>query len=91
MFNGHVTLTGQEGAIVWGYHTAAVCGAWTVARSPQGAWTLQAAITRADAYRLRQGPLTFLAPRRGGSFTWPVLAVTVGAGTLSAALGPPAS
>jgi hypothetical protein len=91
MFQGDVTLHGQEATVVWGYHTAAVCVSWTAQRTPQGTWTLQAQLKRADAYQLRQPALKFTAPRIGGFFCFPVLSVTLGAGTLAATLGPPES
>jgi len=91
MFQGTVTLRGQEATVVWGYHTAAVCTSWTAARTEQGAWTLQATVQKADPFQLRQRPLKFTAPRVGGFFCWPIVAVTLGAGTLSASLGPPES
>ena len=91
MFQGTVTLRGQEATVVWGYHTAAVIKSWTAARTEQGRWTLQATVQRADPFQLRQQPLKFTAPRVGGFFCWPIVAVTLGAGTLSASLGPPES
>jgi len=91
MFEGTVTLRGQEATVVWGYHTAAVCTSWTAARTPQGQWTLQATLKRADPFQLRQQPLKFTAPRKGGFFCWPVVSATLGAGTLAAGLGPPES
>jgi hypothetical protein len=96
VFVGPVALRGAEATIVWGYHTAAVCSAWTVERSAaprSGAgpptWTLRATLARADPFKLRQAPLKFTAPRRGGFFCWPILSVTVGAASLTAHLGPP--
>jgi hypothetical protein len=91
MFEGPVTLRGQEATVVWGFRTAAVVTSWTAARTPQGQWTLQAIVSRADPYQLRQRPLKFTAPRIGGYFCWPIVAVSLGAGTLSASLGPPES
>ena len=91
MFEGTVTLRGQEATVVWGYHTAAVCRSWTASRTPQGTWSLQAAVQRADAFQLRQRDLKFTAPRKGGFFCWPILGVTLGATTLAAQLGPPES
>jgi hypothetical protein len=91
MFQGNVTVRGQEGTIVWGYHTAAVCRSWTATRTPQGTWTMQATLQRADAFQLRQQPLQFTAPRKGGFFCWPILGVTLGDKTLAATLGPPES
>ena len=91
MFEGDVTLRGLEATVVWGYHTAAVCKTWTARRTPQGQWTLEAQLQRADAFQLRQRNLKFTAPRKGGYFCFPVLAVTLGATTLAASLGPPES
>jgi len=91
MFTETVTLHGLEATIVWGYHTAAVCRAWTATRTPQGQWSLQATLQRADAFQLRQRPLKFTAPRIGGFFCFPVLGLTLGAGTVAATMGPPES
>jgi len=91
MFSGSVTLKGGDGAIVWGYRTAATITSWTCGRSQQGTWTLRATVQRADPFLLKQRPLMFTAPRVGGRFAWPVVAVTVAALSLSAQLGPPES
>lgn len=91
MFQGAVTLRGLEARIVWGYRTAAVCRSWTATRTPQGHWTLSARVQRADEYQLRQRPLKFTAPRKGGFFCFPVVAVNVVSQTLAATLGPPES
>lgn len=87
-----LTLRGAEGAIAWGYHTAAVVTAWTITKAGRsGAWALSATIARADPFKLRQPDLKFTAPRAGGFFCWPVLSVTVEATRLAATLGPPES
>ena len=98
MFLDVVTLRGLEGTIAWGYHTAAVVSSWTIERSAPGlagtaptTWTLRATVARVDPFQLRQAPLKFTAPRRGGFFCWPIRSVTLGAGSLSAQLGPPES
>jgi hypothetical protein len=91
MFEGNVTVRGQEGTIVWGYRTAAVIKSWTAYRTPEGAWTLRAVVTRADPYALRQTDLKFTAPRIGGFFCWPIRGVNLEAQSLAAALGPPES
>lgn len=91
MFSEAITLRGLEATVVWGYHTAAVCRSWTICRTPAGHWTLQATLQRADPFQLRQQPLKFTAPRKGGFFCWPVLGVSLGASTLAATLGPPES
>ncbi len=91
MFSESVTLRGQEATVVWGYRTAAVIRSWTASRTPQGRWTLIASVQRADPYTLRQQPLQFTAPRVGGFFCWPIVAVSVQAESLTAELGPPES
>jgi hypothetical protein len=91
MFLDTVTLRGKEATVVWGYHTAAVCTSWTAVRTPEGRWSLQATLQRADPFQLRQQPLKFTAPRVGGYFCFPVLSATLGLGTLAAVLGPPES
>jgi hypothetical protein len=91
VFQGDVTLRGQEATIVWGFRTAAVCRSWTASRTPQGRWTVRAQVQRTDPYCLRQTPLKFTAPRVGGFFCWPIVAVTVDAQSLTAQLGPPES
>jgi len=85
-----LTIRGLEATVVWGYHTAAVCRAWTITRTPSG-WALEASLARADAFQLRQPDLKFTAPRVGGFFCWPILSVTVGTASLMAQLGPPES
>lgn len=89
MFSEGVTLHGLEAKVAWSYRTAAVCRSWTVQRSAQGFWTLSADVTRADPYQLRQQPLRFAIPRRGGWYTWPILTVSLVNTRLAATLGPP--
>lgn len=89
MFAGEVTLRGGEAVIVHVYQTAAVCRSWTIHRTPHNQWTLQAEITRADAFRLRQADLIFRAPRVGGYFCWPIVGVSLVDRRLAATLGPP--
>lgn len=85
-----LTLRGGDGAIVWGYHTAAALRSWTLSKGAGGTWALSAVIVRADRYKLQQSPLQFTAPRKGGYFCFPVVAVAQSdARTLSATLGPP--
>lgn len=89
MFDSLV-LRGGEGAIVWSYHTAAVCKTWAVTKGNGGTWALSATVTRADPWKLRQTGLRFTAPRKGGFLTFPVLAVAlVDASHVSATLGLP--
>lgn len=91
MFLGPMTLNGLEGYVAWSYHTAAVCRSWTAQRSDEGHWTLRAQVTRADAFKLRQQPLEFRTPRKGGFLCWPVMTVSLVHTHLAATLGPPVS
>lgn len=90
MFAGELTLRGLEGYVAWSYHTAALCSSWTVQRQ-KGFWTLRAQVTRADPFKLRQQPLEFRTPRRGGFLCWPVHTVSLSDRQLAATLGPPVS
>lgn len=83
-----VTLTGGEGLVTWGYHTAAVCRGWTI-RGKGRDWRLSATLQRADDFQLRQTCLYFHAPRKGGYWCWPIVAVTAGPTQLVATLGQP--
>ena len=83
-----LTFHGGEATIAWSYHTAAVCRRWTLRRAAQGRWTLEASLQRADPFRLRQQPLRFAIPRKGGYYCFPVLNVTLAEKSLTATLGP---
>ena len=88
MFTGPgLRLHGGEATISWAWHTAAVCSSWHMHRHQHG-WTVRAAVTRADAFKLHQRPLLFNVPRKGGYWCWPVQTVTVEGAHLTAALGP---
>jgi hypothetical protein len=56
-------------------------------------WQLQARVSRADAFQLRQKPLYFTAPRKGAGtafWCWPLLEPpTISNGVLRALLGKP--
>lgn len=73
-----LTLRGRAGSLVWGYRSAATVSTWSVERRrPEDdgpwEWTLRGRVDgKVDAFALRQRPLLFSAPRRGGFFTWPV-------------------
>lgn len=83
-----VTLSGQDAAIVWGYHTAADVRRWQ-ARRTGATWQLRADLRTADAFHLRQQGLKFAAPRVGGYFCWPIVtAPQVVGDRLTAILGP---
>lgn len=88
-----LSISGQAGAVLWGYRTAAVVGRWSLVRgSVNGSrvWTLTAAVTRASPFDLRQTPLLFSAPHDKGFWVWPLLGPpTVADRQLTARVGPP--
>jgi len=58
-------------------------------RTPKG-WELLARVRRVEAFQIRQKPLYFTAPRRGGFWTFPILeSPEVKDGILRALLGQP--
>lgn len=81
-------LKGTTGTVVWGYRTAVVLRAWSMARH-EGQWRLSGRVARVDPFLSRQRPLLFTAPRRGGFWAFPVMDLQVGTEQLSARLGPP--
>jgi hypothetical protein len=46
-------------------------------------------VVLADAFKMSQQPLMFVAPTERGEWRWPILSVTVTDGALTASLGPP--
>jgi hypothetical protein len=93
LFNS-VTFGGSRGAILWGAGEAATLSRWSINRDEHFAWTLSARVARVDAFRLRQLPLIFQAPRLAkpaGLWCFPVLPKTlqVNGDALTASLGPP--
>ena len=84
----HLSLRGTQASLLWGYHTAAALTTWHIAKQA-GGWKLTATIARADRFQLRQKPLLFTAPRKGGFWAWGVESVDVGPSSLVATLGPP--
>lgn len=85
-----VTLSGAEAVLTWGWHTAAVFRTWRITKDPnRPAWVLHGTVTRADRFKLQQRPLYFNAPRKGGYWCWPVVAVSLGRDDVTAQLGQP--
>jgi hypothetical protein len=91
-------IRGVVGHIDWGhidsayYHAAALNG-YKVTRSPRGAWQLRGLVVMADAFKLRQQPLWFVAPHARGAWRWPIRSLefetSQGPTHLVATLGPP--
>jgi hypothetical protein len=70
---GGAVIRGVVARIVWARFPAAVIEGYTVTRSRAGAWSLTAAtIVSANAYNLRQTPLTLVAPTEHGEWRWPI-------------------
>jgi hypothetical protein len=103
----NLVLSGGRGAtLVWGYAPAAVLRSWRISRDSQasggdGSWRLLAVLESVNRYHVRQRPLLFSAPRKGGAWCFPIEAIDgatiarldaggdlTGAG-FSARLGPP--
>jgi hypothetical protein len=84
-----LAIHGGEATIAWGWHTAAVFRRWRIEKKKGGAWTLEGSIVRVDPFTLKQRPLLFNIPRKGGYLCFPVLHVTVGVAEVRATLGPP--
>lgn len=79
-------MRGPAAAIVWGYHDAATLGAWTLNPATS---TLTAEITKIDAFRVSQRPVTFQVTRPTQVWRWPILTLQIVDRTLTATLGPP--
>jgi hypothetical protein len=83
-------ISGVVGAVMWSYYKAAVIEGYTVVgRGPKGAlsWSLTARVVHADAFKLRQRPLMFVAVHERGSWRWPIVSFTLEKGRLTADLG----
>lgn len=83
-----MTVTGVEGSLRYGYHTAGTLGAWTVTRA-DSVWTLSASLVKTDAFRVSQRPLVFVAPHAHGAWRWPIQSLQITGASLTAVLSPP--
>jgi len=87
-------LRGVVGQICWSYYAAARLEGYRVRRDKKtGAWSLAGRVVHADAFKLSQKPLVFVAPfmRNGtpGEWRWPIQELNIQDGVVTAALGPP--
>ena len=79
-----LTLTGHDGAIVWGYHTAASVVSWSLSATGTTG-TLTAKVSKADTFKLTQQDLKFRVRRQTGtSWEWPIDSLHVADGTVTA-------
>lgn len=82
-----VTIRGVEAVLRHGYHVAGTLGPWTVTRGDSG-WTLSASVIKADAFRVSQRPLAFMATHATGTWRWSVTTLQITGASLTAVLGP---
>lgn len=83
-------ITGVNGVLKWHYFTAADVKSYTVTRTAQGQWTLTCALVNADAFKMAQKPLRFVAPFQSGEWRWVVDTISVrDGGACTASLYPP--
>lgn len=83
-------ISGVAGAVMWSYYKAAIIEGYTVVgRGPKGAlrWSLSARVVHADAFKLSQRPLVFVAVHERGSWRWPIVEFTLVNNRLTAELG----
>jgi hypothetical protein len=90
-------LVGTTGAIRWApdpvaYYTAAAIEGYRVSWSTTTRrWSLTATVVLADAFKMAQRPLVFVAKHRSGAWAWPIDSLTLTGlrGPLTATLGSP--
>ncbi len=79
-----LTMTGHDGAIVWGYHTAASVVSWSLSATGTTG-TLTAKVSKADTFRLTQQDLKFRVRRQTGtSWEWPIDSLHIADQTITA-------
>ena len=84
------TLTGVVGQIKWSYYVAAAINGYAVTRTGKGEsaqWSLRGTIVNADAYKMAQRPLHFVAPHQKGEWRWQITSHDIQDGTITATLG----
>lgn len=91
-----LTMRGTEGSISWGYKVGVALVGWSVRKvksedGPGFQWSLTGRVDGpVDDFVLRQRPLLFTAPRRGGRWCWPVRDLhLLSATSVTAQLDPP--
>jgi len=82
-------IRGVVGQVKWAYYVAAAINGYTVTRSKDGVWKLSATVVNADAFKMAQRPLLFVAPHEKGQWVWPIHEMQLTDGALTARLGPP--
>ena len=83
-------IRGTVAVVKWAYFNAAAVNGYVVTRAPGGkSWSVTGNIVDADAYKLAQSPLFFVAPFRRGAWRWQIHKwQTLEGGRFVAELGP---
>lgn len=85
---GSVTLNGKDAVIRWGYYPAVTVTNWQATLVGEDRWQVTGTVASSDVSRVSQRPLTFVVRHAKGFWRWPVDALQVVDGTLTASLGP---
>lgn len=89
MLGGGARINGVVASVRWAYYTAAKIEGYTVIRSKAGQWSVTATVVLADAFKMSQRPLFFVAMHEKGEWRWPIDSLQLGPNTLRATLGNP--
>lgn len=83
------TIRGVVARLEWAHYVAATLEGYTVTGTPATGWALSAHVVQADAFKVAQRPLWFVAPLAHGAWEWPIESLTINlpAGRVSARLG----
>jgi hypothetical protein len=82
-------VRGVVGLIKWHYFTAAAVNGYTVTRSRTDVWSLRCNVVNADAFKMSQRPLRFVAPHEKGEWVWMIESLELRDGTCTASLSAP--
>jgi hypothetical protein len=82
-----IELTGDLGAIRYGYHPVAQVTGWRVA-GDDGTRVLTGTVDDVNEVMASQQPLHFLATRARGDSRWPIVTLEITGASLRAVLGP---
>jgi hypothetical protein len=84
-------IEGVVAAVKWQYYTAAAINGYRVARTKDGRWSASGIVVLADAFKMAQRPLVFVAKHKNGEWRWPIQSMAIGPDghRWTAALGPP--
>jgi hypothetical protein len=81
-----MTITGVEGELRQGYFVAATLGAWSFVGTKEGG-TVTGSVLTSNAFRLEQPGISVVVPVGKGNIRWPIQAMQIANGTLSATVG----